>query len=167
MLQTSGRLEPKLQHLAVTPLPNRASVIQILDDILEVIYPGYFGSKRLEESNIEYHVGDLMDSIYTRLTEEIYRSVRPECDLSEEICAHCYEIAEDQSLALLHRMPELRSRLSEDVQAAYEGDPAAKGTDEVIFAYPAIYTISVYRIAHELGGTPQNSDRPLTRKFHR
>ena len=150
VLQTYGRLEPKLQHLAVTPLPNRASVIQILDDILEVIYPGYFGSKRLEESNIEYHVGDLMDSIYTRLTEEIYRSVRPECDLSEEICAHCYEIAEDQSLALLHRMPELRSRLSEDVQAAYEGDPAAKGTDEVIFAYPAIYTISVYRIAHEL-----------------
>jgi serine O-acetyltransferase len=150
VLETYGTLSPKLQHLDVTPLPDKSSVIQILDDILEVIYPGYFGGKHLERSNIDYHIGDLLDSIYYRLTQEIYRSVRPACDLSRDLCTHCYSIAEDQSLDLLRRIPGLRAALSEDVQAAYDGDPAAKSTDEVIFAYPAIYTISVYRIAHEL-----------------
>ena len=150
ILKTYGTLDPKLQHLDVTPLPDKDSVIQILDDILEVIYPGYYGRKHLEPSNIDFHIGDLLDSIYSRLTEEIYRSVRPACDLSRDLCLHCHSIAEDQSLDLLQRIPELRRQLSEDVQAAYDGDPAAKSTDEVIFAYPAIYTISVYRVAHEL-----------------
>ncbi|MDP7399600.1 MAG: hypothetical protein QF541_22215, partial [Lentisphaeria bacterium] len=77
VLQTYGKLDPKLQHLDVNPLPDKNSVISILDDLLEVIYPGYFGAKHLEESNIEYHLGDLLDSIYSRLCEEIYRSVRP------------------------------------------------------------------------------------------
>lgn len=150
ILKTYGTLDPKLQHLDVTPLPDKDSVIQILDDILEVIYPGYYGRKHLEPSNIDFHIGDLLDSIYSRLTEEIYRSVRPACDLSRDLCLHCHSIAEDQSLDLLQRIPELRRQLSEDVQAAYDGDPAAKSADEVIVAYPAIYTISVYRVAHEL-----------------
>ena len=150
VLGTYGRLEPKLQHLDVVPLPDKAEVIQILDDLLEVLYPGYHRQKHIEESNIDDHVEALLDSIYTRLTEEVYRSVRPECELSGDVCAHCYSIAEDQSLDLLQRIPDLRRQLSEDVQAGYDGDPAAKSTDEVIFAYPAIYAISVYRIAHEL-----------------
>src|SRR3954463_15266978 len=77
VLQTFGTLQPKLEHLAPTPLPDKSSVIQILDDLLAVIYPGYFGRKYVESSNIEYHIGDLIDSIYARLTQEIYRSIRP------------------------------------------------------------------------------------------
>ena len=150
ILDTYGTLAPKLQHLDVAPLPDKSSIIQILDDILEVIYPGYHGEKHLEESNVDYHIGDLLDSIYSRLTEEIYRSVRPACELTGNLCAHCYSIAEDQALDLLHRIPDLRRQLAEDVQAAYDGDPAAKSTNEVIFAYPAIYAISVYRVSHEL-----------------
>src|SRR5215472_9710488 len=92
LLQTFGTLQPKLEHFAKTPLPDRASVIRILDDLMEVIYPGYFGRKYVERANIEYYVGDLLDSIYARLTEEIYRSVRPECSSSSETidaCEHC------------------------------------------------------------------------------
>jgi serine O-acetyltransferase len=150
VLDTYGKLTPKLQHLDVTALPDKNAIIRILDDVLAIIYPGYFGGKHLEASNIDYHVGDLLDSIYTRLTEAVYRSVRPACELTEDFCAHCHSIAEDQALDLLNRIPDLRRRLAEDVQAAYDGDPAAKSTDEVIFAYPAIYAISVYRVAHEL-----------------
>ena len=80
LLRTFGNLQPKLEHLAPTPLPGKSSVIQIADDLLEVIYPGYFGRKYVEVSNIEYHIGDLTDSIYARLTQEIYRSIRPQCD---------------------------------------------------------------------------------------
>jgi serine O-acetyltransferase len=151
IVETFGKLQPKLEHLAATPLPDKASVIQLLADFLEIIYPGYFGRKYVETSNIEYHIGDLLDSIYGRLTQEIYRSVRPSCaQATDEFCGHCHDIAEEHSIVLLRKLPDLRERLSADVQAAFDGDPAAKSFDEVIFAYPAIYAITIYRIAHEL-----------------
>lgn len=150
VLETFGKFNPKLEHLAATPLPNKTSVIQVLGDLMEVIYPGYFGQKYVETSNIEYHIGDLIDSIYTQLTQEIYRSVRDLCELKADVCEHCQGAAEEQALSLLQKLPELRSRLSYDVQAAFDGDPAAKSIDEVIFAYPAIFAITIYRIAHEL-----------------
>src|SRR5437870_7527349 len=105
LIQTFGALQPKLEHFATTPLPDKTSVIKILDDLLEVIYPGYFGRKYVESSNIEYHIGDLIDSIYARLTQEIYRSVRPACSASADHCDHCHELAEEQSLVLLRKMP--------------------------------------------------------------
>jgi len=150
VLKTFGKLQPKLEHLAPSPLPDKSSVIQIVDDLLEVIYPGYFGRKYVEIANIEYHIGDLIDSIYARLTVEVYRSVRPSCDRSAEFCSHCHDRGEDEALALLRKLPDLRARLSVDAQAAFDGDPAAKSVDEVLFAYPAIVAITIYRIAHEL-----------------
>ena len=150
LIGTLGTLQPKLEHFATTPLPDKASVIGILDDLLEVIYPGYFGRKDVEKSNVERHVGDLLESIHGRLTLEIYRTVRPSCDNAPDDCDHCVEIAEDQSLTFLRKLIDLRSRLSVDVQAAFEGDPAARSTDEVIFAYPTTFAVTVYRLAHEL-----------------
>ena len=149
-MQTFGTLHPKLEHLATTPLPAKSSIIQLVDDLLEVIYPGYFGRKYVEVANIEYHIGDLIDSIYARLTQEIYRSVRPQCDKSKDNdCEHCWKTAEEQAVIFLRKVPNLRVRLSADVQAAYDGDPAAKSIDEVIFAYPAIFAITIFRMAHE------------------
>jgi len=150
LLQTFGKLQPRLEHLAPTPLPDKALLIQLLDDFLEVIYPGYFGRKFVELPHIEEHIKNLTRSIYERLTVEIYRSVRPDCGEGSVVCAHCQNLAEEQSLTLLRKLPDLRARLSVDVQAAYDGDPAAKSIDEVMFAYPAIVTITIFRIAHEL-----------------
>jgi serine O-acetyltransferase len=150
LLQTFAALHPKLEHLAATPLPDKTSVIKILDDLLEVIYPGYFGRKYLESSEIEYYLGNLLDSIYSRLTQEIYRSVRPLCESTNEECDHCHAIAEEQAVFFLRKLVDLRGRLANDVQAGFDGDPAAKSIDEVIFAYPAIFAISIYRLAHEL-----------------
>jgi serine O-acetyltransferase len=150
LLKTFATLKPKLEHLAATPLPDKASVIKILDDLVEVIYPGYFGRKHVERSNIENYVGDLLDSIYSTVTQEIYRSVRPVCGSMSDACDHCRAIAEEQSVVFLRKLIDLRKRLSDDVQAAFDGDPAAKSIDEVIFAYPAIFAITIYRLAHEL-----------------
>jgi serine O-acetyltransferase len=150
LVQSFATLQPKLEHFATTPLPDKSSVIKILDDLMEAIYPGYFGRKYVESSNIEYYVGDLLDSIFARLTEEIYRSVRPSCTHAADSCDHCLAAAEDESLLFLRKLVDLRRRLSEDVQAGFDGDPAAKSIDEVIFAYPAIYAITIYRLAHEL-----------------
>jgi serine O-acetyltransferase len=150
LLQTFATLNPKLEHLAATPLPDKISVIKVLDDLLEVIYPGYFGRKYIESSKIEHYLGDLLDSIYSRLTQEIFRSVRPVCDSVNDACEHCHAIAEEQSVLFLRKLVDLRRRLSDDVQAGFDGDPAAKSIDEVIFAYPAIFAITIYRLAHEL-----------------
>lgn len=150
LLQTFGKLQPRLEHFAPTPLPDKALIIQLLDDFLEVIYPGYFGRKFVELSHIEEHIVALTNSIYERLTVEIYRSVRPDCSEPAVVCEHCEDIAAEQALTLLRKLPALRAQLSVDVQAAYDGDPAAKSIDEVIFAYPAIVTITIFRIAHEL-----------------
>ena len=150
ILDTFGKLSPKLEHLAPTPLPDKALIIDLLEDFLEVIYPGYFGRKFIETSHIEHHVSGLVDSIYERLAVEIYRSVRPGCKEAPPVCTHCQQVGEDEALSLLRKLPALRSKLSADVQAAYDGDPAAKSIDEVIFAYPAIVAITIFRIAHEL-----------------
>lgn len=150
ILETYGKLSPKLQHIGTTPLPDKAAVIDIVDDILQVIYPGYFGAKHVDGSTIAPHTENLVGSIAGRLTEEIYRSIRPSCQASGDPCGHCRGVARQRALALLDAIPELRRRLADDVQAGYDGDPAAKGTDEVIFAYPAIFAISVFRVAHEL-----------------
>src|SRR5215468_940174 len=110
LVETFGALEPKLEHFATTPLPDKTSVIKILDDLLEVIYPGYFGRKYVESSNIEYYVGDLLDSIYARLTQETYRSIRPVCDSVNDACEHCHAIAEEQSVLFLRKLVDLRRR---------------------------------------------------------
>src|SRR5262245_66686985 len=95
VLQTFGTLQPKLEHLAPTPLPDKSATIQILDDLMAVIYPGYFGRKYVESSNIEYHIGDLIDSIYAPLTQEIDRSVRPDCHSNAAYCDHRTSMSAD------------------------------------------------------------------------
>jgi serine O-acetyltransferase len=150
LIQTFGSHQPKLEHLRATPLPDKTSVVKIVDDLLEVIYPGYFGWKSVPKSNLERHIGDLMDSLYTRLTQEVYRSIRPACEINADVCDHCVRLAEDESLSFLEKLADLRRRLTDDVQAAFDGDPAAKSIDEVIVAYPGVFAITVYRLAYEL-----------------
>src|SRR5262245_26632804 len=118
LVKTFASLQPKLEHLGTTPLPDKASVIQILDDLLEIIYPGYFGKKYVESSNIEHHVGDLLESIHSRLSEEIYRSVRPACESKNDACEHCRQIADEQCLLFLRKMVDLRSWLSHEIGRA-------------------------------------------------
>src|SRR5207237_2150353 len=103
-----GTLRPKLEYLAITPLPAKISIIHLVDDLLEVIYPGYFGRKYVEVANIEYHIGDLIDSIYARLTQEIYRSVRPACDKNKDgDCEHCWKIEVEQIVTIFRKVSNM------------------------------------------------------------
>jgi serine O-acetyltransferase len=99
--------------------------------------------------NVGYHVGDLIDSLHDRLTQQIARALRHDCKARE--LETDFE-AEGQLIAirLLESLIDLRKVLTEDVQATYEGDPAAKNLDEIIFCYPGVSAITVFRIAHEL-----------------
>ena len=93
-----------------------------------------------------YHVGDLIDSLHDRLTQQIARALRHDCkaqDLETDFEAEAQEIA----IRFLEQIPELRRMLADDAQAAYDGDPAAKSLDEIVFCYPGVAAITVFRIA--------------------
>jgi serine O-acetyltransferase len=140
-----------IHHLGHSPLPSYREVFEILADLREIIYPGYGRRQNLHMGNVAYHIGDLVDSLHDRLTQQIARAFRHNCrasDLETDFEAKAQEIV----VLFLDRIPDLRRVLTEDVQAAYDGDPAAKSMDEIVFCYPGVAAISVYRLAHVLHG---------------
>lgn len=155
IVDTYSLCQIPLHHLESIPLPSRERVVQIIELLQEIIFPGYFGKKGLDSHSIKYHVGDCLQTVYELLTAEIYRGIRHGCEMTEEaccetVCSHCQDIAETETMRFLEKIPDLRHTLATDVRAAYDGDPASKGYDEVIFSYPCIYAIMVFRLAHEL-----------------
>jgi len=145
----------KINHIGHCPLPRYETIVSVLDDLKDVIFPGYQRREGLHIGNVTYHVGELIDRLHDMLTAQIARALMHEERVREnrEPCQQQsdYE-AEGQRLAIdfLHRIPELRERLATDVQAAYDGDPACKSIDEVIFCYPGLEAVTVHRIANEL-----------------
>jgi serine O-acetyltransferase len=146
----------KINHLGLCPLPNLATVIEIVDDLKEVIFPGYRRRQNLHMGNVAYHVGDLVDSLHDALTQQFARALRHEHDLRHNV--HCgagsdvdFEaLGHARALQFLATIPRVRELLAADVQAAYDGDPAATSLDEIIFCYPGLEAITVQRMAHEL-----------------
>ena len=142
----------RINHLDLRPLPSREAVQEILEGLKEILYPGYFGRRNFTPSNIRYHIGNRVYQVYRVLADQVYRSILHECRRSEGECDHCRQTAREIALEFLGRIPDIRRRLAGDVQALYDGDPAAKSLDEIIFSYPGLEAVTVYRIAHELYG---------------
>jgi serine O-acetyltransferase len=145
-----------IQHLGHCPLPNYDTVVAATEDLKEILYPGYRRRDGLHLGNVTYHVGDLIDRLHDTLTVQISRALRHEatkggkCDplKLQDIEA----VGQTKAIAFLEQLPELRKILALDVEAAYAGDPACKSLDEVIFCYPGLEAITVYRLAHILHG---------------
>jgi serine O-acetyltransferase len=140
-----------MDHLEGKDLPSKKVVVEVLEDLLTVLFPGYLGDSDITKANIKYHLGTTLTSIYTRLTGEVEKSLKYICrkisECPQDICQKRAHIVVKE---LLEALPEIRAKLSGDVEAAYIGDPAAVSTDEVILSYPCILAITTYRIAHEL-----------------
>ncbi len=138
-----------MNHLGHSPLPSYREIVDILGDFREILYPGYCRKQNLHMGNVAYHVGALIDSLHDRLTQQVSRALRHDCkakDLETDFDAEAQVIA----IRLLESIPELRRTLADDVQAAFDGDPAAKNFNEILFCYPGLAAITVFRIAHEL-----------------
>ena len=138
-----------IHHLGHTPLPSYAEVVNILKDLYEILYPGYGRRQNLHLGNVTYHVGDLIDSLLDRLSTQMVRAFKHDCRSSDEVANYDTQ-ARAAALRFLERLPDLRLVLADDVQAAYDGDPAATGRDEIVFCYPGLAAITIYRLAHEL-----------------
>lgn len=145
----SGLLGPVRRGHA-QPLPSRDSIIGLVESLRSILFPGYFGISELETDSMRYHVGSTLDRIRRGMQEQVRRGVCFVCDKDADHCPTC----EDRSLTttdtFIGRLPEVQRLLATDIQAAYEGDPAATSPDETIFCYPGVLAITSYRIAHEL-----------------
>ncbi len=139
----------KIHHLDRYPLPSQSEIVRIVETVQELLFPGYVGAQGLTMDSLRLHVESRMAWLYEVLTEQINRAVSHGTKLGDTCLVTEQEAAECASEFLTH-LPRLRAVLATDVQAAYDGDPAASCLDEIIFSYPSIYAVTVYRLAHVL-----------------
>lgn len=137
-------------HVGPEPIPSRESVIDIIHKVSLVLYPGYFIRNRLDRVNLNFYLGHEITSLFESLAEQITHSIRHDCIRHNQECVKCEERGQELAIDFLHQLPQLRVMLGKDVRAAFEGDPAAKSYDEIIFSYPGLFAVTVYRIAHQL-----------------
>jgi serine O-acetyltransferase len=146
----------EMQHIGSYELPTEAQVERIVDMCRALLFPGYAGPDvaRLDERELRDLVRLRLQKLRVALQRQVYRASHHKrqqaLGKNELECADCTRRANDITDRFLARLPELRQAVREDLRAAYEGDPAASGVDEILLTYPGSYAITVYRIAHAL-----------------
>lgn len=139
------------QHTDGNPLPSGAMLCEIIELARAILFPGYFGNATLNSRTINYHIGVNVERLMELLTQQILAGL---CSVEESNDRACDEELRQKAATLsaefIAHLPQIRKILATDVEAAYNGDPAATSYGEVISCYPAIKAISNYRIAHKL-----------------
>jgi len=151
--------EPRTRHVDRGYLPSYREIVHIIELLLELSYPGYFGRQNLTSKNVRYHVGDVLPRLAQTLHMQVFRALCHQQQLegrydpngsSKNNTSRFDAEARALTEQFLERIPDVRDLLAMDVQAAYDGDPASANTDEVIIAYPGVLAVTIYRYAHEL-----------------
>ncbi len=153
--------DERARHISQRFLPSREAIVEILESVLDLLYPGYFGRRDLNEANLAAHVARSVAELAPKIEREMEHCL---CYGRERASPHrdggradgggtadigdCAPRARELAAVFLRRLPQIRGLLLRDVQAAYDGDPAATNLDEVILAYPGLLAVSVYRVAH-------------------
>lgn len=146
------------EHRDGDPLPSGKVLKEIVELCRSILFPGFYGKSTVNSHTITYHIGVNLERLHGLLTDQILAGL---CFASEEVCSQkgtdetccdnlCKEKAAEIATEFIREMPQLRSILATDVEAAYNGDPAAESYGEIISCYPIIKALSSYRIAHEL-----------------
>lgn len=140
-----------INHIEATALPSRSRVTELLDDLLDLVFPGYFGESSFDELSSRYVIGERCARVLRDLTRASSRAMRCVQGASTPGSKQEQEAeAQRTAAALLGLLPRVRDELAMDVQAALSGDPAASNAAEVILSYPGVQAIASHRIAHEL-----------------
>lgn len=126
--------------------PSRTALAGLVEELRALLFPGYFGAAELAADTLRYHLGARLDRVMHGLAEQIQRGLMA----SDPACGACADRALDLARAFLSRLPEVRRLLATDIQAGFEGDPAATSPDEVLFSYPGFLAVTSQRLAHEL-----------------
>jgi len=134
------------------PLPSRTEVVEMVDLLRSVIFPGYVGNRDVTEESLGFHLGAALHRTSLIMVDEVHRGLCFACarDSSERTPEQCLGRAKRITADFLRRLPPVRRKLALDAVAAYEGDPAAPSPSEAIFCYPGVLAVTCHRIAHEL-----------------
>lgn len=153
-LTKSVLAEPRMQHLDRVLLPKRDVIISSVKLLRQLIFPGYFGTQAMTQQNLPFRIGELVIELSSLLYEQVrcclrYHEKIPGNNGDTDHCKNCDAEARQIVAQFFDLIPAVRDVLATDVQAAFDGDPAARSTDETIFCYPGLFAITVQRLAHE------------------
>lgn len=142
--------ERTINKIDIYNQPDKEAIANVINKIMKILYPGYYSDKVYKIYSLKNNMSATIEDVIFHLNKQIaivlkYCEVYP--DMSE---AELDDMAKELSMKFMEKIPEIRAVLETDVEAAYEGDPAASSKDEIILSYPGLYAISIYRIAHEL-----------------
>jgi len=146
----SYRRDPRAQHVNRRFLPSRHEILEIVELLLQLFYPGYYGRQDLTDENLAYHVGNLLSTLRDKLERQVETCLCFTAECEGRADHSCSAEARRATAAFLEHLPSTREALILDVQAAYDGDPAATSLDEVVLAYPGFLAVTVHRVAHDL-----------------
>ena len=126
--------------------PDKDAIIDIIDKLRRIVFPGYFKDKNYRMYNAKHNLSMLIEDVMYNLNCQIALVFQSLGETEEAAQAH----AQDVCVKFFEQIPQVRAMVQTDLEAAYEGDPAATGMAEIIFAYPGLFAITVYRLAHVL-----------------
>lgn len=149
-LVESWKTEECFDHISPVALPSHDAVVEIIHKARSILFPGYFTKAKLHQANLEYFIGRETTDLYEMLVEQISMAIRHDCRRHELPCTNCDQLSHKLSFSFIESLPKVTSLLTADIRATLAGDPATKSTDEVIFCYPGLLAISIFRLAHEL-----------------
>ncbi|MHC4415556.1 MAG: serine O-acetyltransferase EpsC [Planctomycetota bacterium] len=148
--------DERTRHVSTAFLPHRRQIIRVLEQLTWLMFPGFVGPRELSIETLNDHVSSVLEDVGQALVEQVSGALRYERriesrgNMFREECEECDARAAQVVSGFLATLPNIRELLSLDVQAAYDGDPAAQHTDETIFCYPGIRALTIHRLAHEL-----------------
>jgi serine O-acetyltransferase len=133
-----------LSAIDAPPRPSSSELVEILRMIQEVVYPGFYGDAPLTRANLGDRLAYVLHQVHSKLSNQVEKALLP--DDPSGAAARAPELA----TGLIETLPAIADMVADDVRAAFDGDPAATGFDEIILAYPGVMAIFTYRVAHAL-----------------
>ena len=127
------------EHVGPEPIPSRDAMIELIQKLRRILFPGYFERDQLDKINLQYYLGQATISLFEELAHQITLCIKHDCIQQDLPCIQCEERGREEAVRFIQALPNLRTLLAKDVRAAYEGDPAAGSYDEIILAIPVYW----------------------------
>lgn len=137
-------------HIEPVPIPSKDAVVGLIKQLQRILFPGYFTEHILSPESLGYYLGQELTGFYELLANQVNSAVRHDCMRLNQACSHCTERSYEVATSFVNSLPSIKELLESDIKAALAGDPAARDADEIIFSYPGLFAVFVYRIAHRL-----------------
>ncbi len=134
--------ERTVNHIDICNQPDKKAIVDVVEKLLKILYPGYYSDKVYRIYTLKNNMSATIEDVIFHLNKQISIVLKYQGKDDSE--------SEKITLDFMSRIPRIRKTLETDVEAGFEGDPAAAGKDEIILSYPGLYAISIYRMAHEL-----------------